>query len=88
MGSASLYLKNNAPSSDSAADKSTGFIMLLLLIMSPFLGCMGLCGCGWRRVLVGMILRKTWPPAQLRDLLHRGKRHHYAGIAACWKHCI
>ena len=58
MGSTSFQLKNNAPSLYSAADERTGFIMLLLVRMVPLLGSTGFYGCGWRRVLLGMVLRK------------------------------
>ena len=46
MRSEYLQLKNNAPSSDSAADEITGFIMLLLVRMAPLLGGVVSCGCG------------------------------------------
>ena len=72
MRSASLHLKNNAPSSDSAADERTGFIMVLLVIMAPLLGVMGLCGCGWRMGLIDTSLRKKWLPARLNNCFHRG----------------
>ena len=41
MGTASHMLKNNPPSSASAVDDKTGFIMLLLVWMGPLLGGSG-----------------------------------------------
>ena len=63
MCSASFQLNNNSPNSDSVDDERTGFIMLLLLIMAPFLGGIGFCGYGWQRRLVGMVLINKCPPA-------------------------
>ena len=42
--------------------------MVLLVGIAPLLGVMGLCGCGWRRGLLSIVLRKKWPPERLRDV--------------------
>ena len=60
IGTALLILKKTAPNSASADEAKTHFTIVLLLFMDKLLGGMGSWGCGWGRILVGIVLINKW----------------------------